>query len=111
MGWVAAHSVDTSLGECAFVSNAHRTEITQHRVPLLGILEALDVIEHVGLGPIRATPLAPTTSSATERRGSRHKSHAGRSLVGDTRLFVSPLAKVRSREDRTFPGIARIGGS
>ncbi len=46
----------------------HRTEIAQRRVPLRGIVEALNVIEHVGLGVI-ARALHPARRACDLKRG------------------------------------------
>ena len=48
--WATAGLVDTSLRESGFHFELPRTEIAQRRVPPGGIVEALAVIEHVGLG-------------------------------------------------------------
>ena len=48
--WAAAGLVDTSLRSSGVHFELHRTEIAQRGVPPLGVVEALDVIKHVGLG-------------------------------------------------------------
>ncbi len=57
--WAAASLVYTRLREFCLPFELHRTEIAERRMPSRGIVEALDVINHVGFGLVsRAVCLA-----------------------------------------------------
>ena len=56
--WPAAGLLDTLLREFSRRFELHGTEIPQRGVPPPGIIEAFDVIEHIGPGlGLRAVPL------------------------------------------------------
>jgi hypothetical protein len=53
--WPAAGSEDTHLSESSLPFKLNRAQIPMRWLPPLGIIEALNVIEHIGLGPAEGT--------------------------------------------------------
>jgi hypothetical protein len=48
--WQVTGLDDSQLSDSGLHLELHRTEIADRRVPTLGVVEALDVIEHIGFG-------------------------------------------------------------
>ena len=95
--WAAAGFVDTSLRSFRLPFELHRTEIAQRRVPSRGIVEALDVIEHVGFGLVSRAILLVRRPFGLER--GEEALHRG--IVPDV---AGPAHASRSRHGR--PGAA-----
>ena len=66
--WPAPGFVDTRLSESSLLLELHRAQISNRRVPSFWIVEAFDVIEHVGLGLIARAINLPCCSLGFERR-------------------------------------------
>lgn len=67
MFWPTAGLIDTHLRSFRLLFELHRTEIPQCGVPPPGIVEALDVIEHVGPGLGSGTVHLPYRALGLER--------------------------------------------
>src|SRR5271168_3515388 len=50
--WPAPGSVDTRLSESRLHFELHGTQISDRRVPAFRIIEAFNVVEHIGLGVV-----------------------------------------------------------
>ena len=66
--WPAPGLDDTQLSESSLSLKLHRAQITDRRVPAFGIVEALDVVEHVRLGLISCSVQLSCRSFCLERR-------------------------------------------